>query len=272
MGLGVTAFTYHGGLLSLSSRNQLIEEHLPIAGYITSEFLAANSGLDREEIASVAFEALVNAPSKYEAGSMSFGAFARYFIRNRVRDYLRGTDVVGRRVREQVEESKRVEHAMQVRLGRAVTISEIADAMGVKASTLQMKREMSLGDVPLPAGAEEMLADQGWSPEDAALVMERTRFISSAVAGLPEALRRVINGVFLESKSVSELAEDLGVSHAAVSARKAEALELIRQVYRSDYDQHAAVPESAKKRVSPARSERYLMAVRESLSSSPALV
>lgn len=258
--------------MSLYSRNQLIEEHLPIAGYITSEFLSSNTGLDRDEIASVAFEALVNAPAKFKPGGMTFGGFARNFIRNRIRDYLREQDTVGRRVREQVDTSRRVEQEMQARLGRSVTVAEVADAMGVCSAKLQLKQERSLGLVPLPAGTEETLGDAGWDPESIALVVERTKFIASAVDELPEALRRVVNGIFLESLSVSDLAVQLGVSHAAVSARKAEALELLREAYLSDYDANASVPTGEKKRVSAVRSARYLSAVRDRLAPSPVLV
>lgn len=257
--------------MSLEARNQLIESHLPIAGYITSEFLSSNTGLDRDEIASVAFEALVMAADNHDPDKMAFGAYARVFLRNRIRDHLREADTVGRRVREQVEQSRQIERDMEARLGRSVTIVEIADAMGSSSASLQVKRSQSLGDVPLPPGVEDTLSDAGWDPEGSALIMERARFIASAVSELPDALRRVVDGIFLRNMSVNELAADMGVSHAAVSQRKAEALELLRGAYRRDYDKAAPLPVVAKKRVSASRSDRYFNAVHARLQAVPVL-
>lgn len=257
--------------MSLEARNQLIESHLPIAGYITSEFLTANTGLDRDEIASVAFEALILAADSHDATKMLFGAYARVFMRNRIRDYLRGNDTVGRRVREQVEESRHIERDMEARLGRSVSITEVAEAMGSCPASLQVKRSQSLGDIPLPPGVEDTLSDAGWDPEGAALILERHHFIASAVTELPEALRRVIDGIFLKNMSVNELAAALGVSHAAVSQRKSEALELLRGAYKRDYDKTAPLPVLTKQRVSASRSDRYFTAVHERLHATPVL-
>lgn len=260
MGMPVLPAPYPPGgrFLDIPARNRLVEEHLPIAGYVTSEFASAHSGLDRDELSSIAMEALVLAADAFrpEEG-MAFGAFARRYVRYRVIDALRDVDTVGRRIRVQVQESLKVEAELQSGLGRTATQAEIADAMGMSSASLQAKREQAAGDVPLPEGAEDALADAGWGPEGTALAIERTRFIARAVAKLPELQRRIVEAVYFPNESVASLARELGVSRAAVSQRRAEALELLRGAYKDGFDAEAPIPVPARQRVSPERTRRY---------------
>lgn len=246
-------------LLSLTARNKLVLANLPIVGFVTNETCSRHSGLDRDEISSVGFEALIEAATthKPELGS-TFGAYARIIIRKRVIDHQRTEDSVGRKVRAQVTESYRVEKEISDALKRTATIGEIAIALGVSEASLALKREQALGDVALsPAVTAALSSSPADDPESLALAKERTLFLNRAVSTLPESLREVVIGVYLEGRTVSAVAEEQGVSHAAISQRRSEALELLRGTLTSHYDAEMPVPETVKPRASRDRTSAY---------------
>jgi len=52
--------------------------------------------------------------------------------------------------------------------------------------------------------------------------------LRSAVTCLPDRLRTVVEGLFLEERSVAHLAEELGVTQSRISQMRTEALGLLR--------------------------------------------
>lgn len=249
--------------MSLTARNELVLEHLPIVGFVTNETCARHSGLDRDEISSVGFEALIEAAGTHrpELGA-TFGAYARNIIRKRVIDFQRTQDSVGRKVRTQVSDSYRVEKELTDTLKRSATLGEVATTLGVSENSLSLKREQARGDVPLTPGVTAALATLPEDdPETLALAKERTLFMSRAVSTLPPALRDVIVGVYLEGRTVSAVADEQGVSHAAISQRRSEALELLRGTFTTHYDAESVVPETANPRASHERVAAYHQAM-----------
>src|SRR5205085_7285055 len=57
---------------------------------------------------------------------------------------------------------------------------------------------------------------------------ERRGYLVDAVAALPERLRQVIIGSFLEDKTMATLAEEIGVTESRISQMRTEALALLK--------------------------------------------
>ena len=60
------------------------------------------------------------------------------------------------------------------------------------------------------------------------LQAERMRYLAAAVSALPERLRAVVEGSFLQQRPLAELAEELGVTESRISQLRTEALALLR--------------------------------------------
>jgi RNA polymerase sigma factor for flagellar operon FliA len=87
------------------------------------------------------------------------------------------------------------------------------------------------------AGAgEDLVTDNNRGPEDLLLHRERLGYLADAVAALPERLRFVINGWFLEERPMAELAAELGVTESRVSQLRAEALTLLKDGLNAQLD------------------------------------
>ncbi|WP_028643592.1 sigma-70 family RNA polymerase sigma factor, partial [Nocardioides sp. URHA0020] len=62
-------------------------------------------------------------------------------------------------------------------------------------------------------------------------VLERTEqveYLTDAIEELPERLRAVVRGYFLEERPMAEIAAELGVTESRISQLRAEALVLLR--------------------------------------------
>jgi RNA polymerase sigma factor for flagellar operon FliA len=86
------------------------------------------------------------------------------------------------------------------------------------------------------------LPDPGESPERALLRVERARYLQQAIRELPDRLDEVIERNFFGGESLTEIAEDLGVTLSRVSQMRARALTLL----------HAAMNEVWEGRTVPA--------------------
>ncbi|MFW8745601.1 sigma-70 family RNA polymerase sigma factor, partial [Mesorhizobium japonicum] len=102
------------------------------------------------------------------------------------------------------------------------------------------------------------------SPEDAVVGAERSAVIGSAVAALPDRMRYIVEEVYLRERTVKELAEELGMTHSAVSQQRSEAIRLLRDALATHYaDDRARVEEDLESRIAPARRSAYLARVGE---------
>lgn len=104
-------------------------------------------------------------------------------------------------------------------LGRTPTIDELSVTLGVSRKEVQAALDETVLDI-VPA------ADQ--LPEACLLADEQVRHLRAAVAHLPPRMRHVIEQVFFEGRSVTDVAAALGTTHSAVSQQKSEALRLLQ--------------------------------------------
>ena len=90
---------------------------------------------------------------------------------------------------------------------------------------------------------------------------ERTRYVTAAVTSLPERMRYIVEQIYYHDRSVNDLAEELGLTHSAVSQQRSEAVRLMRDGLEAHYAD--AVPAEQHSRVAPARRAAYLARLAE---------
>ncbi len=79
-------------------------------------------------------------------------------------------------------------------------------------------------------------------PESELLAQERAQCGTKALEALPARLQKVIRGYFFEERTVSDIAEELGVTQSRVSQLRSEAIELLRDGVNAQLDPDNVTP------------------------------
>lgn len=223
--------------MPMPARNQLVVDHLHIVGAATAYVASRLTQVSRDDLASAGAFALVRAAEKFDATlGVPFGAFARGRINWALMDELRSMDWAPRDVRARAKETTKVRETLAATFGRTPTVAEIATAMGVEPVEV---RE-SLADAQrlltsLDAADAPEIVWTGYLPEELAIASERDEFLRRAVDALPERKRWIIRAIYFDDRTVKEIADELGVSHAAVSQQRAEAVRMLRDAVDRHY-------------------------------------
>ncbi|MCW4385743.1 sigma-70 family RNA polymerase sigma factor [Salinibacterium sp. SYSU T00001] len=242
-----------------STRNALVVENLPLVGYLVSELCARASHLSRDDLASAGAVGLITAAESFKPElGIPFGAYARKRILGAFSDEMRSEDWASRGTRRRIKETLAVEEKLTAALGRTPAIDEVAQALGVDRTAAQeamadaARHVTTLDDIT----AGQLVAETVL-PEEQLLEDERTGFVRSAVDVLPEKMRHIITAIYFEDRTVKEVAEELGITHSAVSQQRSEAIRLLRDGMNTHFadDESPREPES---RISAASRSAYL--------------
>jgi RNA polymerase sigma factor for flagellar operon FliA len=135
-------------------------------------------------------------------------------------------------------------------LGRPPTKEELAASLGVERSELDALQVdvhravmVSIDGESGSDGGSLDLPDTGDSPERALLRSERARHLHAAIRALPDRLDEVIERNFFGDESLTDIAEDLGVTLSRVSQMRARALVLLHAAMSEVWDGEAVQAE-----------------------------
>jgi RNA polymerase sigma factor for flagellar operon FliA len=235
----------------------LVVDNLPLVGYLVSELCARVTHLSRDDYASVGALALVTAADAYKPElGIPFGAYARTRITGAFADEMRSSDWASRGTRKRIKETLAVQESLSAAFGRAATVDEIAGALGVSKDDAQAaladaaRTVTTLDDV-----TAELLRSDRQSPEEAAMESERAAFLRRAVDALPERLALIVRRIYFEDQTVGQVADELGISHSAVSQQRGEAMRLMRDGIHTHYEGTRQEPDA---KLSASRRSAYL--------------
>jgi RNA polymerase sigma factor for flagellar operon FliA len=199
--------------------------------------------VNRDDLVSAGMIALVTAAKSYDpARGIPFGRFASARIKGALLDELRGLDWASRSVRTRARRLDSVQQELTAALGRTPNTIELAQALGVSVDEVDavaedVQRAVVLSLQGFAAGsAEDAVAERGPGPEEQLVHRERLGYLKDAVAALPERLRKVVTGYYLQERPMAELATELRVSESRISQLGAEALTLLRDGLNAQLD------------------------------------
>ena len=150
-------------------------------------------------------------------------------------------------------------------LGRTPTTAELAEAMGVATQAVDAarsdaeRRVLSL-DVP-DSPVADTLRDPARTPEDEVLTQERAHWLRAAVTELPDRLRAVVEGLYLEERTIADLATELGVTQSRISQLRTEALGLLRDGLNTAFDPDLVATPERPDGVAERRRQAYYAAI-----------
>ncbi len=149
-------------------------------------------------------------------------------------DELRSGDWASRSVRAAARRTDAAADALTISLGRPPTREELAASLGVARADLESLQVDVHRAVMISIDAESStdggsldLPDTGESPERAVLRGERARYLLEAIRSLPDRLDEVVERNFFGDESLTDIADDLGVTLSRVSQMRARALTLL---------------------------------------------
>lgn len=248
-----------------SDRDRLIVENLPLVGYLVNELVARATHLSRDDMASAGALALVQSADAFDPDlGVPFGAFARRRILGAFADEMRSADWATRGARKRIKETLAARETLTASLGRTPTVDELADTLGVdRATASEALQDAARVVTTIDETVSDSLVSVFVSPEDSAIGAERSAVIASAVAALPERMRYIVEQVYLQERSVKELAEELGMTHSAISQHRSEAIRLLRDGLTTHYGDADGAGAPLESRIAPARRSAYLARVGE---------
>ena len=229
-------------------RTKLIEEHLALVDHVVRR--AAGSfpaHVDRSELASAGRLGLTEAASRYDFDSgVPFASFAARRIRGSVLDLMRSTDWVPRSVRDVVRRADDMSVRLRNEGGDEGDETTLAQRLGIDTQRLRAARnaaahgQVSTLDRPTADGATstgDLLTDPTISSTSELLEnRELHGYLRSALASLPERLRVIVVGHYLEGRQLDELADLLGLTSSRVSQLRADAVEILRHGIESQFE------------------------------------
>lgn len=229
--------------------SKLVEQHLPLVRLVVAGVAAKfPRHADREELTSAGALGLVEAARRFDpALGVPFARYASTRIRGAVLDAARTADFAPRSVRGLEREIAAVSEALSVELGREPTRPEIAQKLGTTVEAMdshdsRQHRGLVLSlDAPAEAsGSAGRLAESlidSTAPDPLRRVEQRERYgyVRDAVGLLPDRLRTVVVGYFLEGRTSADLAEELGVTESRISQLRSEGLALLRAGIEAQY-------------------------------------
>ena len=255
---------------------ELVRSHLPIVGYQVSETMARLPGhVHRDDLVSAGLAALAQAATAYDVSTgVPFGRYATLRIRGAILDELRGMDWAPRGARSRARALATAEEKLTAQLGRRPDKAEVAAAMGCAPEDIDAVRgqaERSLLSIDAYDGTlSDVLPQQGPGPEEQLLQNEQVHYLNAAVGALPERLRLVVSGLFLEDRPVADLAAELGVSESRISQLRSEGLALLKDGMNSQLEPQLVTPAERPGSVVDRRRQAYYASVAAQAAMKPA--
>ena len=225
----------------------LVTEHLPLASFAVNAVAARislPSHVSREDLLSCAHVALVEVAKRFDpSAGASFATYALARLQGAVLDELRSGDWASRSVRAAARRTDAAADALTISLGRPPTREELAASLGVPRADLESLQVDVHRAVMISIDAESGadggsldLPDTGESPERAVLRGERARYLLEAIRALPDRLDEVVERNFFGDESLTDIADDLGVTLSRVSQMRARALTLLHAAMSEVWD------------------------------------
>lgn len=249
-------------------------DHVPLVAHVVRETLTrVPSHVNGDDLRSAGLAALVTAARSFDpARGVPFGSYATSRIRGAILDELRSVDWASRSVRRRSREIEEARTRLAATMGRLPDNAAVAAALGLDVTEVQRSDDdvarasvLSLSGGPdgSDGAVADMVVSKEPSPEAAVLVAERLQYLQEAIAELPDRLRTVVTGYFLDERPMAELAAELGVSESRISQIRAEALVLLRDALNAALDPERLEPHPKPNGCVARRRDAYVAAVAE---------
>lgn len=239
--------TAAGERVSMEPRRQaLIEDNIALVDHVVRRVASGfPRHVERQELIAAGRLGLTEAAVRFDFDHGGpFAPYAARRIRGAVLDLARSGDWVPRVVRETARRADEVSGSMRSDLGRAPSDSEVATRLRTDATSVREARsaaahgavgtlDRSDGDDGAPG--DTLADDTVASIEEILENRELHGYLRSALDQLPDRLRLIVIGHYLEGQPLDDLAALLGVTPSRVSQLRSDAVEILRDGLDAQY-------------------------------------
>jgi len=220
-------------------REVLVNKNVGLVKSIACGFL--NSGESFEDLVQAGYIGLINAVANFDlARNTRFSTYATHLIRGEIRHYIRDKHTTVRIPQWVQTMNRRVTQAEEEffqRVGRPPTIAELANRMDLNedqlSELLRGRNSMTYISIdrdrrqedpnPSPPRLERL------RPQDEDLSFDMRARIAVAIESLADLQRQVIEGLFYQGRTQSQVGDSLGISQRQVSRMKEKTLRELQQ-------------------------------------------
>jgi len=219
----------------LEARDTLVRHNLRLVLSIARRY--AGRGRDIEDLFQIGCLGLLKAIDNFDLSyDVRFSTYAVPLIMGEIRQYLRkeGPITVGRSLHDLASRAVKTRDDLAQTLNRSPTINEISQAMGVDreevavalASTQPVSslQDVIKEDEGQPIHLEDLLADEKGDQTVDSLALRQV------ISRLAPREQKIIVWRFLQEKTQTQVASELGISQAQVSRIEKPILRTLRQM------------------------------------------
>jgi RNA polymerase sigma factor for flagellar operon FliA len=231
---------------------ELVRQHLPIVQYEVADLRRRlPEHVNPDDLTSAGMAALALAARSYDPShGVPFGRYAARRISGALLDELRAHDWASRSVRRRARTHADAAGQLSQLLGRPASPEELAQHLGIPTSEVEAAEHdvhravvLSWQALVEVTGEEPSLPSSSPTPEAVLLHREREAYLRDAVAALPERLHGVIQRLYFEDATLSEVAAELDVTESRVSQMRTEAMSLLRDAMHANLSPEQLAPE-----------------------------
>lgn len=222
-------------------REEIVNRNVGLVKSIALKFRSSGELLD--DLIQAGYIGLLNAVSNFDlARSNRFSTYASYLIQGEIRHYIRdkhSTIRIPQWVQTMNRRIKEAEEDIFQQQGRPPTLSELAAKVELLEEQVKMllrgresmmyvsiDQDRRSGDPnPLPLTMEYLIAESEGPPFDI-----RMRILA-AIEQLTDIQQRVVEGLFYQGKSQSQVGKEIGISQRQVSRMKEGILSELREIH-----------------------------------------
>lgn len=215
----------------------LVQENLGLVGSVVKRF--ENRGYERDDLFQIGAIGLMKAIEKFDFSyEVRFSTYAVPLVTGEIRRFLRddGMVKVSRSIKESGWRVKKSREKLEQRLGRSVTLQELADDTGLSSEEVALALDASeevasiYQTIYQSDGSELYLVDKVASevPEEDALLNRVA--VEQLLGKLEQHEAEMIKLRYFEGKTQSTVAELMGMTQVQVSREEKKILKKMRMM------------------------------------------
>ncbi len=224
----------------LKRRDALVLDNLGIVSLVLQRLLPKlPNSIEAEELWSAGVIGLIDAAQKYDSTrAVRFRTYAEVRVYGAILDHLRSLSWAPRGLYRRRREIEATRSAVEKRMGRSITASELAESLGLSIeeqhSMLMLFERIDLCDIDA-VREESMLRDHRLREsklDDPLFNIEREETVAllgRAIEALPERQRLILWLYYFEELTMKEVGEVLGVNEARISQLHSKAIAVLRR-------------------------------------------
>jgi RNA polymerase sigma factor for flagellar operon FliA len=226
-------------------RERLILHYSPLVKYVAGRVgVGLPSNIEQADLVSYGIFGLIDAIEKFDLErAIKFETYAISRIKGAIIDELRSIDWIPRSVRYKAREVEKAYAALEAKLHRSPTESEVAEELGIKLEELhQIFSQVSFVNVValdelLTAGNDkgdkmslvDTLEDHKAEDPVQAFETEETKYLlAKAINTLPEREKIVVTLYYYEGLTLAEIGQVLGVTESRICQMHTKAVLQLR--------------------------------------------